>query len=187
MEQVLEACAEIASLRAGLPVVRERTVKAVREIFKADVSGIIVREGEGYHDAAVCSDADDPVGAKALIEHARPYATRAIEQNQQVSFKFSYCHSQTEAIYHGLAQPILTTGSAAVLLMVRKTAFTVAEISAFGAIGNMGRMALDNSELASLYGAKSKSSSNYLKSPPISGLHAWRVFSQHSWYGPPIF
>jgi PAS domain S-box-containing protein len=154
MEQVLEACTEIASLRADLPMVRERTAKALREIFKADVSGIIVREGEGYHDAAVCSDPDGPVNAKTLIEHARPYATRAIEQNQQVSFKFSYCDSQTEAIYHGLAQPILTTGSTAVLLMVRKAAFTVGEISAFGAIGNMSRMALDNAELANLYGAQ---------------------------------
>ena len=61
---------------------------------------------------------------------------------------------KTEAIYHGLAQPILTTGTAAVLLMVRKSAFTPAEISAFSVMGNIGRMALDNSELAGLYGAQ---------------------------------
>ena len=38
--------------------------------------------------------------------------------------------------------------------MVRKSAFTPAEVSAFGVMGNIGRMALDNSELAGLYGAQ---------------------------------
>ena len=73
---------------------------------------------------AVCPDPDDPVSAKALMEHARSYATQAIEQNQQLSFKFSYRSAEKEVIYHGLAQPILTTGTAAVLLMVRKSVFT---------------------------------------------------------------
>ena len=88
------------------------------------------------------------------MEHARSYARQAIEQNQQLSFKFSYRSDEKEVIYHGLAQPILTTGTAAVLLMVRKSAFTPSEISAFSVMGNIGRMALDNSELAGLYGAQ---------------------------------
>src|ERR1051326_3512505 len=156
MDRVVEACAEIASLPPGLPLIRERSAEAVQKILQAAVSGIIVREGEGFHVGPVCSGPDDVVNAKALIEHARPYATRAIEQDQQLSFKFSYRHSHTEAIYHGLAHPILTTGSAAVLVVVRKNAFTAAEISACTALGNMGRTALGNAELASLYGEQKK-------------------------------
>jgi len=152
VDRVVEACAEIAYLPAGLPLIRQRSAETVRDIFHALVSGILVREGEGCHAATVCSGPGDAVSAKALIEHARPYATRAMEQDQQLSFKFSYRHSQTEAIYHGLAHPIVTTGSAAVLVVVRKSAFTVAEISALSAIGNVSRTSLDNAELASLYG-----------------------------------
>ena len=63
---------------------------------------------------------------------------QAIEQKQQLSFKFSYRSDENEAVYHGLAQPILTTGTAAVLLVVRNSAFTPAEISAFSVMGNIG-------------------------------------------------
>src|SRR6185437_10841466 len=154
MERVLESCAELQSFVGGLPALRQRIAESARDIFQAVVSGIMVREGESYQCVAVCPGAGDPVSAKALMEHGRSYAAQVIEQNQQLSFRFSYRFTQTEAIYHGLAQPILTTGTAAVLLMVRKTAFTAAEVSAFGVMGNIGRMALDNSELADLYGTQ---------------------------------
>ncbi|HZE22765.1 MAG TPA: GAF domain-containing protein, partial [Blattabacteriaceae bacterium] len=94
------------------------------------------------------------MSAQALMEHAGSYARQAIGHNQQLSFKFSYRSDEKEVIYHGLAQPILTTGAAAVLLMVRKIGFTSAENSAFSVMGNMGRMALDNSELTGLYGVQ---------------------------------
>src|SRR6185312_3230359 len=154
MDRVFEVCAELASLHGGAPVVRQRTTETVREIFKALVSGIMLCEGEGYHPTAVCSYPDDLISAKALIEHARPYAIQAIEQDQPVSFKFSFGSGQTKVIYHGQAQPILTTGTASALLMVRKSAFNSAEISAFSVLSNIGRMALDNSELAGLCGTQ---------------------------------
>src|SRR5579864_2358636 len=153
MDSVLEVCAELSS-GGSLPALRQRIAESAGDIFHAVVSGIMVREGETFHSAAVCSGAGDPVDAKALMEHARSYAAHAIEQKQQLSFRFSYRIAQTEAIYHGLAQPVLTTGSVAVLLMVRKSAFTAPEISAFGVMGNIGRMALDNFELANLYGSQ---------------------------------
>src|SRR5438270_3816974 len=154
MEKVLEACTELSSFTGGLPALQERIAESAGDIFRAVVSGIMVREGETFHSAAVCPGAGDPVNAKALMDHARSYAAQAVERNQQLSFKFSYRFTQTECVYHGVAQPILTTGTAAVLLMVRKSAFTPAEISAFGLMANIGRMALDNSELAGLYGAQ---------------------------------
>jgi PAS domain S-box-containing protein len=154
MEKVFEACAELPSFTGELPRLRQHIAESARDIFQPVVSGILVRDGESYHAAAVCPGVGDPVNAKALMEHARSYARQAIEQNQQLSFKFSYRSDEKEVIYHGLAQPILTTGAAAVLLMVRKIGFTPAEISAFNVMGNMGRMALENSELTELYGVQ---------------------------------
>jgi PAS domain S-box-containing protein len=157
MEGVLEACAELSSFTGALAALRQRIAESAGNIFHAVVSGMMVREGETFHSAAVCPGAGDPVSAKALLEHARSYAAHAIEQNQQLGFKFSYRFTQTEAVYHGVAQPILTTGASAVLLIVRKSAFTPAETSALGVMGNIGRLALDNSELAGLYaGQKQK-------------------------------
>ncbi|MGH9633962.1 MAG: PAS domain S-box protein [Candidatus Angelobacter sp.] len=154
---MLEACAELSSFTGGLAALRQRIAESAGNIFHAVVSGMMVRECETFHSAAVCPGAGDPVSAKALLEHARSYAAHAIEQNQQLGFKFSYRFTQTEAVYHGVAQPILTTGASAVLLIVRKSAFTPAEISALGVMGNIGRLALDNSELAGLYaGQKQK-------------------------------
>ncbi|HSK43743.1 MAG TPA: PAS domain S-box protein, partial [Candidatus Binatia bacterium] len=136
------------------PALQQRIAESACDLFQVVVSGIMVREGESYHAAAVCPGAGDSVNAKSLMEHARSYARQAVEQNQPLSFKFSYRFTQTESIYHGLAQPIMTTGTAAVFLIVRKTAFTPAEISTFALLGNIGRVALDNSELANLYGEK---------------------------------
>ncbi len=88
------------------------------------------------------------------MEHARSFATQAIEQKRQLNFQFSYRLAESEALYYGLAQPILTTGTLAALLVVRGSIFAPAEVSAFGVMGNIARMALDNSELAGLYAAQ---------------------------------
>ncbi|MFI5106813.1 MAG: GAF domain-containing protein, partial [Terriglobales bacterium] len=46
---------------------------------------------------------------------------------------------------------MVTTQAAAVLLVVRGSVFSPTEVSAFGVLGNMAQLALDNSELTSLY------------------------------------
>ncbi|MGZ7051795.1 MAG: hypothetical protein ACXVJ0_07055, partial [Candidatus Angelobacter sp.] len=71
MERVLEACAELVSFNGELPVLRQRIAESAREIFRAVVAGIMVRDCESYLPAAVCAGADDPASAKALMEHAR--------------------------------------------------------------------------------------------------------------------
>jgi hypothetical protein len=157
MERVLEACAELSSFSGELPVLRQRIAESARDIFQAVVAGIMVRDGESCLPATVCAGVDDPANAKALMEHARSFAVQAIEQKRSVNFRFSYRLAESEAIFYGLAQPILTTGVASVLLAVRTTVFAPAEVSAFGVMGNVARMALDNSELAGLYaGQKQK-------------------------------
>ncbi|HZE82051.1 MAG TPA: PAS domain S-box protein, partial [Candidatus Polarisedimenticolia bacterium] len=139
-----------------MPVLRQRIAESAREIFQAVVAGIMVRDGETCLPAAVCTTTDDPLRTKALMEHARSFATQAIEQKRQLNFRFSYRLAESEALYYGLAQPILTTGTLAALLVVRGSIFAPAEVSAFGVMGNIARMALDNSELAGLYAAQTQ-------------------------------
>src|SRR5260221_3893459 len=154
MERVLEACAELQSFNGEVPVLRQRIADLAREIFQGVVAGMMVRDGESCLPAAVCAPTDDPLRTKALMEHARSFATQAIEQKRQLNFQFSYRLAESEALYYGLAQPILTTGTLAALLVVRGSIFAPAEVSAFGVMGNIARMALDNSELAGLYAAQ---------------------------------
>jgi PAS domain S-box-containing protein len=156
VEKVLEACAELSSFSGELPVLRQKIAESARDIFQAVVAAIMVRDGESYLPATVCTGIDDPANAKALMEHARSFAAQAIEQKRSLNFRFSYRLAESEAIFYGLAQPILTTSAAAVLLAVRITVFTPAEVSAFGMMGNVARMVLDNSELAVLYAGQKK-------------------------------
>src|SRR6478672_11670938 len=139
MERVLEACAEMLASTGELPLLRQRIAESVQQIFQAAVAGIMVHERESYLPAAVCTPAGGPASAKALMEHARSFAAQAIEQNRQLSFRFSYRSDESEAIYHGLAQPILTNGSVAAFLVLRSSVFAPAEVSSFAMMGNIGR------------------------------------------------
>src|SRR5262249_3556204 len=55
-----------------------------------------------------------------------------------------------ETIYHGLAQPLITEQSTAVLLLVRSGPFSSDEVSAFESLGSVGRLALAKAELTAL-------------------------------------
>jgi two-component system NtrC family sensor kinase len=167
MENVLAACIELASLTGEPPVLRRHIAETARKIFQSLVAGVMLGDGAGLlstataaHDAAeenapadedVPADKNHPAGTNALLEHARSFATQAIEQKRLLTFRFSYRSPEGESVHHGLAQPISTTKNAAVLLVVRRNVFSPAEISAFNVLGSTARLALDNSELAGLY------------------------------------
>src|ERR1041384_8737671 len=148
-ERVLEACKQLPALAAEPIVLREHLVSSAAKIFKAAVAAVLLRAGEKYASAAVVSERDEPT-REALIAHARSFASQAIEQKKLLNFRFSYRAAQGENIYPGLAQPLTTSEHAAVLLVVRSAPFSSSEASAFAVLGNLGRLALDNSELAGL-------------------------------------
>jgi PAS domain S-box-containing protein len=142
------------SLQAEPPVLREHLLNSAGSIFQTDLAAMLVREGEGYLPAAVVAAIDHADGSESLLSHARSFATQAVEQNRLLNFRFSYRSTEGETIYHGLAQPLTTSGTAAVLLVVRSAAFLPAEVSAFDVLGNVGRMGLENSELTGLFSAQ---------------------------------
>ncbi|HEY1526354.1 MAG TPA: PAS domain S-box protein [Candidatus Angelobacter sp.] len=156
MEKVLESCVELANLSQDPSVLRQHIAESARNIFKAVVAGMMVRDGESYLPSAVCTAVDETAGRKALLEHARSFATQSIEQKRLLSFRFSYRAPQGEAMYHGLALPIVTADTTAVLLVVRNNVFSPAEVSAFNVLGNTARLALDNIELAVLQTAQKR-------------------------------
>jgi PAS domain S-box-containing protein len=150
MEEVLEACAKLPSLSGDATALRQHIAESAKDIFQAVLAGMMVRHGESYLPGAICTDVDEPAGSKALLEHARSFATQAIEQKRLLNFRFSFRSQEGEVVYHGLAQPMMTTETASVLLVVRDSIFSPAELSAFGVLGNVARLALDNSELTGL-------------------------------------
>jgi two-component system NtrC family sensor kinase len=161
MENVLAACIELASLTGEPPILRRHIAEAARKIFQSLVAGVMLGDGAGLLSAATAAhdaveenapgDKNSPASKNALLEHARSFATQAIEQKRLLTFRFSYRSPEGESVHHGLAQPISTTKNAAVLLVVRRNVFSPAEISAFNVLGGTARLALDNSELAGLY------------------------------------
>jgi len=161
MENALAACIELACLSGGPPILRRHIAEAARRIFPSLVAGVMLEDGTGLLSAATAvpdsieenapGDKNHPADKNVLLEHARSFATQAIEQKRLLTFRFSYRSPEGESVHHGLAQPISTTKNAAVLLVVRRSVFSPAEISAFNVLGSTARLALDNSELAGLY------------------------------------
>jgi len=157
MENVLAACIELASLGGEPPILRRHIAEAARKIFQSLVAGVMLGDGVAATsvpdstEEEASSDKKHPAGKNALLEHARSFATQAIEQKRLLTFRFSYRSAEGESVHHGLAQPISTTKNAAVLLVVRRSVFSPAEISALNVLGSTARLALENSELAGLY------------------------------------
>jgi hypothetical protein len=119
MENVLAACIELASLTGEPPVLRRHIAETARKIFQSLVAGVMLGDGAGLlstataaHDAAeenapadedVPADKNHPAGTNALLEHARSFATQAIEQKRLLTFRFSYRSPEGESVHYGLA------------------------------------------------------------------------------------
>lgn len=153
-ERVLEACLHLASLGTGFPALRDEIVNATGRTFHAAVAGMLLREGDGFRSVAVAAPTEDAKENQALLSHARSFATQAIEQKRLLNFRFSCKSPDGETIYHGMAHPLVTAQSTAVLLVVRSGPFSSEEVGAFDALGSFARLATENSELTGLSSAK---------------------------------
>ena len=178
MEKVLEAC--VGAIRPTLGNCHcsgNALRNQLNRFFKLMGPASMVREGESYLPAAVCTRTGELANAKALMEHARSFAAQAIEQNRQLNFRFSYRSDAKEVIYHGLAQPIVTAAAVAALLVLRNSVFASAEVSSFSVMGNIGRMASGQLRTGqSCMARKNRSSINCWISPPILEPHALESF-----------
>ncbi|MBZ5521820.1 MAG: PAS domain S-box protein [Acidobacteriia bacterium] len=149
MQKVLEVCAQLPRLGSDAGAVREFAAEAARKILQAPVAGFLRRDGDTYVLGSVSSETRQESGKPALISQARSFAAQAIEKKKLVNFRFTF-KTDVETVYCGMAQPLVTTQSVFALLVLRRSAFSAAEISAFHLLGNLARMALENAELAGL-------------------------------------
>ena len=156
MEKILEACVQLRTIHGGPAELHAFVAETARKIFGATVAGVLQRESDSYKLSAVSPAVKEGSGKTALLSHARSFATQAIEQKRLLSFRFSYKGTEGQQIYHGLSLPLITAQSSSALLVVRKTVFASAEISAFHVLGEMARLSLDNQELSSLNAAQTR-------------------------------
>ncbi|HSM86996.1 MAG TPA: PAS domain S-box protein [Candidatus Limnocylindrales bacterium] len=156
MEKVLEACGQLQLLGGEPSALREHVAEAARKLFTAAVSGVLVRDKANQSLGEASGAVKEATGKASLLAHARSFASQAIEHKRLLNFRFSYRDSDGDKPYYGLALPLVTSQSAAALLIVRRTAFSPAEVSAFSVLGNTLRMALDNAELATVQAAQQK-------------------------------
>ena len=154
-EGVLEACLQFPALTGEPTALRQHIVDAAGRVFQATISGLQGLAGEGT-PGTIFTAVEEAAGVKALLAHARPFAAQAVEQKRLINFRFSYRSSEGEAIYHGLAQPLGTESGALALLVLRSVAFSPAEVSDFGFIISMARLALDNVELSGVCATQKK-------------------------------
>ena len=151
MDKVLEACTQLAQMSGEPAAIREYVAETARKLFLAALAGILLKEdGQTCTLETVSSAGKESPDKSILLTHATSFASQAIEQSRLLNFSFSYLEAGKERTCQGLALPLVTTQSAAVLLLVRRTVFSTPELSAFNLLGNTARMKLDNLELSAL-------------------------------------
>jgi PAS domain S-box-containing protein len=161
LEQVLAASAQFPR---DANTLREHLVEASRRIFQAGVAGMLAKDQEGYGLSAVSPSAKEDTPDANLFSHARSFAAQAVESKRLLNFRFSYRDAGgAEKIYCGLALPLLTAQSTAVLLVVRRAVFSPGEVSVFHVFGTLARMALENAELTGLYSGQQNSLNELLE------------------------
>src|ERR1700756_1937372 len=163
MDKVLEACAEISALGLEPPVLRSYLTTSVQRILAATAVDLLMRNGDGYVPTPIPAADENREEKQALLGHAQSFAAKAIEQKKIVDFSFSYRAEQGAVIYHGLALPLITVQSIAVLLAIRKSAFSPGEIMALTTLGNVARLALENAELAGRNAAQKQDMDRFLE------------------------
>src|SRR5215471_9620415 len=148
-QKVLEACTRLPLWSGSHGALRSHIAETARDALNALVAGMLVREDETYVLGSVSSEGSPDLGKSSLISHAKTFAIQAIEKKKLLNFSLS-SSAEAKRVYYGLAGPLITSQSATVLVVLRHEAFSEDEVSAFDLLGNLGRLALDNLELANL-------------------------------------
>ena len=125
--------------------------------------GTLVRQGRTSALETVSTGGKDSMDKAVLLTHATSFASQAIEQNRLLNFHFSYHEAGKERTCQGLALPLVTTQSAAALLLVRRTIFSPTDLSAFTVPGNTARMALDSKRVFALHTERKDDIDNLLE------------------------
>ncbi|HKD16106.1 MAG TPA: hypothetical protein VKE71_16335, partial [Candidatus Angelobacter sp.] len=110
---------------------------------------MLLREDETYVLGSVVGEDNRDLAKSSLISHAKVFASQALQTKKLLNFSLTST-GDVESSYFGMAEPLITSQSATVLVVLREEAFSTEEVSAFDLLGKVSRLALDNAELADL-------------------------------------
>jgi PAS domain S-box-containing protein len=160
LDKILAASRQWQASGSGLKNVQQAVAETARKIFQASVAGIMVREHEGYSLASVSAAGKED---NELLSRTRSFASQALTSNQLLGFRFISRDTGGEGTRFGVAEPVATSRTAAVLLAVRERDFSPAETCAFNLLSSLARLALDNAELAVLYSTQQQNLDEHKK------------------------
>jgi len=146
---VLEACDQLPLVGGDQAALRSYIAETARDTLQALVAGMLLREDETYVLSSVAGEDNRDLAKSSLISHAKVFASQALETKKLLNFSLTST-GEVESSYFGMAEPLITSQSATVLVVLREEAFSAEEASAFDLLGRVSRLALDNAELADL-------------------------------------
>lgn len=152
VHRVLEACAQLSQLNGSLVALRSYVAETARDTSQALVAGMLVKADETYVLGSVAADGNPDPGKSALISHAKTFAGQAIQSKRLVCFNLT--SAEAGSAYFGVAEPLLTSQSATVLIVLKRQDFSTDEVSAIELLGDIARLALENAELTDLAAAR---------------------------------
>jgi two-component system NtrC family sensor kinase len=153
MQKVLEACSQLPSGSGDPARLRAYIAESARDALQALVAGILVKEDETYVLGSVTQEGSLDLATSSLVSHAKAFAIQAIQRKKLLNFSLTSA-VEAETTHHGLAEPLITFQSTAVLVVLRSEGFSGDDISAFELLGKIARLALENAELTGTVAAQ---------------------------------
>jgi PAS domain S-box-containing protein len=154
LEKALEACMHLPAGSTDQAGLRSYITEKAGHISDALVTGLLVKQGEAYilsniYSAEQESSAIPAPSHAALISQAKDFALQAGQHRKTIDFRLG-SEIRPESLHHGLAHPVLTLQTAAVLVLLKKASFSEDEIAAVEVLGRTARLAMENLELTAL-------------------------------------
>ena len=151
-DKVLQALAELPLSKGSPADLCQKIAETAADLLEGSAAGFLVRNDEGFVLSALAAEKDERAAKTTLVSSAKSFAQEALETRQLVKFRLS--RDSRSIAFYGLAQPLITSQSVGVLLVLRGTAFLTSEISTFQMSANLARLTLENAELATLASAR---------------------------------
>ena len=148
IHKVLDACAQLSRINGSQAALRSYVAETARDISQAVVAGMLLKADQTYVLGSIAAEGNADPAKSALVSQAKTFADQAIESKRILSFNLS--PAEIGPSYFGLAEPLLTSQSATVLVILKRQGFSADEVSSIELLGDVARLALENAELADL-------------------------------------
>ena len=122
VHKVLEVCAQLSHMTGSQAALRSYIAETARDISQAIVVGTLIKADQAYVLGSIAAEGNVDPTKSALISHAKTFAGQAIESKELLSFNL--IPAEIGPSYFGLAEPLLTSQSATVLVVLKRQGFS---------------------------------------------------------------